>query len=248
MSDDLICSALFVVSGIVFVATGIKPAPYGRYVRPGFGPGLPPRLAWFSMAAPGLGLFGYVIWEAPALGQVVPSILIGFWLAHFAHRCLVHPLQIRSRVRVPLAVVALGVLVCSALAYVNAHAVGGWGREYPVRWLWSVRFLYGTLVFGTGFVVNRYADWKLCRLRTESGQDRALPRGGVFDELACPNYLGEMMMWIGWAILTWSKAGFAMAAISVATLVPRGYSHLLWYRRTFREYPPSRRAVIPFLL
>ena len=63
----------------------------------------------------------------------------------------------------------------------------------------------------------------------------------------CPNYLGEMMEWIGWALVAWSMAGFVFVVWTAANLVPRAYAHHQWYRRTFPDYPPERKAFIPFL-
>jgi hypothetical protein len=33
-----------------------------------------------------------------------------------------------------------------------------------------------------------------------------------------------------------------------ANLVPRAIAHHRWYRETFPEYPPERKAVLPLLL
>ena len=67
--------------------------------------------------------------------------------------------------------------------------------------------------------------------------------------MASPNYLGELIEWIGWAILSANAAGWAFAVFTFANLVPRALKNLAWYRATFGEaYPKSRKAIIPFLL
>jgi protein-S-isoprenylcysteine O-methyltransferase Ste14 len=66
--------------------------------------------------------------------------------------------------------------------------------------------------------------------------------------VSCPNYLGEIVQWFGWALLTWSPAGLAFAVYTTANLLPRGIDHHAWYRQRFAEYPDTRRAVIPFVL
>ena len=63
--------------------------------------------------------------------------------------------------------------------------------------------------------------------------------------MACPNYLGEIIEWAGFAIATWSLPGLAFALMTAANLVPRAGANWLWYRRTFPEYPPERKALIP---
>ena len=75
-----------------------------------------------------------------------------------------------------------------------------------------------------------------------------IPRGGPYRLVSCPNYLGEMVEWGGWALLTWSMPGLAFAAWTAANLLPRAMTHHRWYQDKFPDYPRERRAVIPFLL
>ena len=240
--------ALFALAGVTFVAVGRSPAPYGRHFRRGFGPAIPVRLAWFVMAAPGLVVFPLAFVDGPHAGGIVAWFIGALWTIHYAWRVLVWPVLIRGTAGkgVPLALVLLGTTVCAALAYVNGTAIGSHG--YTLRWLYSIRFLYGLLLFSTGFLVARYAELALVRLRNRGETGHVLPHGGIFEAIACPNYLGETIMWLGWAVLTWSKAGFAAAVLTAANLIPRAVSHHLWYRRTFRDYPPSRKAILPLFL
>jgi protein-S-isoprenylcysteine O-methyltransferase Ste14 len=240
--------ALFALAGVTFVAVGREPAPYGRHRRPGFGPGVPVRLAWFLMAAPGLVVLPIVFVDGPTASRFVPLVLCTLWMLHYVWRALVYPVLLRGTAGkgVPLGLVVLAMTVCAALAYVNGTAIGS--HDYTLRWLYSIRFLYGLLLFSTGFVLTRWADVAFCRLRKGGELGHVLPRGGIFEAIACPNYLGEIVMWLGWAVLTWSQAGLACALLTAANLVPRAVSHHLWYRRTFRDYPPSRRAILPLFL
>ena len=75
-----------------------------------------------------------------------------------------------------------------------------------------------------------------------------IPRGGLFRYLTCPNYFGEMVEWLGWACLTWSLAGLSFFVFTTANLLPRGLTHHRWYREQFPDYPPERRAVLPWVL
>jgi hypothetical protein len=36
-------------------------------------------------------------------------------------------------------------------------------------------------------------------------------------------------------------------AITLANLVPRAIATHRWYRATFEDYPPERRALVPFV-
>lgn len=72
--------------------------------------------------------------------------------------------------------------------------------------------------------------------------------GGAFRYVSCPNYLGELLEWFGWALATWSLGGLAFFTYTAANLVPRALSHHRWYRERFADYPAGRKAVIPGVL
>ena len=59
---------------------------------------------------------------------------------------------------------------------------------------------------------------------------------------------GEIIEWIGWAILTWSLSGFVFAIWTIANLVPRAFTHHKWYQENFSDYPKNRKAIIPGII
>lgn len=105
--------------------------------------------------------------------------------------------------------------------------------------------IIGTIIFLTGFGINIWSDHILRSLRTHSGDDYQIPQGGLFRWISCPNYLGEIIEWIGWAIATWSLPGLSFAIWTFANLVPRARAHHAWYQQYFKAYPPQRKALIP---
>ncbi len=241
-------AGLFAASGVLFVLTGLGPLRYGRHARPGAG-GVPIRVAWVMMASPGLVLCPLIFRETGG-GGLVPTAMLTLWMLAYGWRGLLYPLLLRGthRKRMPWGVVILGIVFTAALGYLNGLVLAETWRAYPLRWLWSVRFLYGTMLFLVGMFVSRASDLALIGLRRRGDTGYMVPRGVFFEEISCPNYLGEILMWIGWAVLTWSKPGLACATLPLALLLPRAVSHQLWYRRTFPDYPPSRRAILPFVL
>ena len=78
--------------------------------------------------------------------------------------------------------------------------------------------------------------------------DYAIPRGGLFDTVSCPNHLGEIVQWFGFALMCWNLPALSFAIWTAANLIPRSLSHHAWYRQHFPDYPRDRSAVIPFLL
>ncbi|MCG9479996.1 MAG: 3-oxo-5-alpha-steroid 4-dehydrogenase [Actinomycetia bacterium] len=74
-----------------------------------------------------------------------------------------------------------------------------------------------------------------------------MPKKGLFKYVSSPNYFGEILEWIGWAILTWSLAGLAFAMFTIANLLPRALANHRWYQKNFDDYPDRRKVIIPFL-
>ena len=93
--------------------------------------------------------------------------------------------------------------------------------------------------------LNIHSDNILLRLRKSNDAEYSIPQGGAFRYVSCPNYLGEIIEWAGWAIATWSLAGFAFFIYAAANLAPRARSNHAWYRQRFSDYPAERRALIP---
>jgi len=144
--------------------------------------------------------------------------------------------------------------VASAVAFqtINGYLQGRYlftlAADGGAAWLADPRFVIGTCLFAAGMAVNVHSDGILRSLRRPGEGDYRIPRSGLFRWVSCPNYLGEMVEWCGWAVLTWSLPGLAFAAWTVANLLPRALAHHRWYRREFADYPPQRKAVIPFVL
>ncbi|MBW2713856.1 MAG: DUF1295 domain-containing protein, partial [Deltaproteobacteria bacterium] len=75
-----------------------------------------------------------------------------------------------------------------------------------------------------------------------------IPYGGFYRWVSSPNYLGEIIEWAGFAMLTWTPAGLAFLVFSISNLFPRAFSHHRWYQEQFEDYPEERKAIIPGLL
>ena len=72
-----------------------------------------------------------------------------------------------------------------------------------------------------GFLINNISDSTLINLRKTDTKQYSIPRGGLFDYISCPNFFGEIIEWLGFAILTWSIAGLAFFLWTFFNLVPR---------------------------
>jgi steroid 5-alpha reductase family enzyme len=106
----------------------------------------------------------------------------------------------------------------------------------------------GLVVFAAGAGINIWSDNRLIGLRSGGQQGYTIPRGGLFEFVSCPNHMGEVIQWSGFALMCWNLPALSFAVWTAANLIPRAVSHHAWYRRTFPDYPPGRRAVIPGLV
>ncbi|MBI5525344.1 MAG: DUF1295 domain-containing protein [Deltaproteobacteria bacterium] len=246
--DTVVC-AWFAVGGVTFVALLFITAPYGRHGRRGWGPAVNPRIGWVVMELPAaLGVPIFLAISNRGMG-LAGLVFLTLWEIHYLQRALAFPLLLSpASSPIPISVVSMGFV----FNVFNVHLQGGWlyraGPWYGVEWLHDVRFLVGVALFLSGMALNWHSDAILRRLRTPGETGYEVPHGGLFRWVTCPNYLGEMVEWMGWAIATWSLAGAAFAFWTAANLVPRALAHHRWYREKFPEYPKGRRAIIPHVL
>lgn len=230
-----------------FVALLLVPAPYGRFYRKGWGPGISGRTGWFLMESP--ALFTLVaLFVAGGRLDPVSSAFCLIWCLHYGYRGFIYPLRLRSSRKVSLFVVLSAILFNVTNGYLQGRHLFTLAPALPAGWLRDPRFLGGTALFLAGLAVTVGSDSILRRLRARGGHGYRIPHGGLFRWVSCPNYFGELLEWSAWALLTWSLPGLVFALWTAANLVPRALSYHRWYRSNFPDYPARRRAIIPFLL
>ncbi len=223
-------------------------APYGRHARQGWGPAMGNRLGWLVMETPAALVFAVCFALGEYRNTVTAWVLVVLWEAHYVHRSFIYPFQLRGSDRqMPVVIVAFGFTFNLLNGYLNGRYLFMLSGGYAVTWLSDPRFLAGLAIFLAGYVINRQADHTLGQLRRRAGTSYAIPQGGLYRWISCPNYFGEIVEWFGWALLTWSLAGLAFAVWTFANLAPRARSHHRWYRERFADYPPQRKALLPGL-
>ena len=70
----------------------------------------------------------------------------------------------------------------------------------------------------------------------------------MFKYVSSPNYFGELVEWLGFAIMAVGLPGFSFLIWTFANLVPRAIDNHKWYKKNFTDYPPERKAIFPFVL
>jgi len=245
---DYLVLLWFVMAGITFTVLSFVAAPYGRHVRPGWGPTVDNNLGWVIMEAPAALVFAACFFLESGPTTIPLVIFFLLWEVHYVHRAFIYPLTLREvDRRMPLTVAGIGLLFNVGNGYINGHYLFALSGGYPLSWLRDPRFLVGLGLFVAGYLVNRRSDRTLRNLRRPGEGGYKIPRGGFFRWISCPNYLGEIIEWMGWAVATWSVTGLAFAVWTFANLAPRAQANHDWYRETFADYPPGRKALVPKL-
>lgn len=235
------------IAVITFIALFFVSAPYGRHGRTGWGPTMPTRWAWIVMESPSVLVYLAIFAMGAHRTSAVPLALLVMWQAHYVNRTFVYPLKMRADgKRTPIAIAGMAIVFNLINSYLNARHISHFGT-YDTSWLFDPRFLIGVGLFFAGREINIRSDAILVGLRKSSDAGYQIPHGGLFRWVSSPNYLGEIIEWLGWAIATWSLAGASFAVFTFANLAPRAVSNHRWYREKFKDYPASRKALIPFL-
>ena len=245
-SFDAFVVAWLLLAVAVFAVLFFVTAPYGRHLRRGWGPTLPARWGWLLMEAPSPLIFAAFFAIGPFNRDATAWVFLAMWVAHYVHRAFIYPWMLKDAGRrMPAGVLLMAVAFNSVNASINGRWLFGLSGGYGDDWLTDPRFVAGLTLFVAGFVVNRQADGSLRALRGSGETGYRIPSGGLYRWISCPNYLGEIVEWTGWALATWSLPGLAFAVWTAANLVPRARANQYWYRDHFPDYPLARKALVP---
>ncbi|RFS19370.1 DUF1295 domain-containing protein [Chitinophaga silvatica] len=236
---------------VIGILTGIyllrKEAPYGRYSNKNWGPMMSNRYGWLFMEATVLFAFLYWIPFSTFQWKSVSGIMIAFFMLHYIHRSFIYPFMIRTNGKKMPVIILLSAMLFNT---VNGSLLGIWfGKfaDYPENWCYSPAFIIGSIFFLGGLLINWKSDYQLIRLRGKHETGYKIPVKGLFNYISSPNLSGEILEWIGYAILTWSLPAFAFAVWTCANLIPRAIANQRWYQQQFSDYPVERKVLIPFI-
>jgi 3-oxo-5-alpha-steroid 4-dehydrogenase 1 len=236
----------FGLAAAIFITLFFVVAPYGRHLSRGYGLAIRNRVGWIVMesTAPLVMAVCFALgWSQISAASLAFFIL---WEAHYIHRAFIYPLQRKDASKsMPWLVVSLGLIFNSVNAYLNGRYIFNLSGGYPDSWMKDPRFILGIILFVAGFVVNRQSDAILSSLRKAGESGYKITSRGLYGRVSCPNYLGEIILWGGWALATWSLAGLSFSVWTAANLVPRARAHHFWNQKNLAGYPSGRKALIP---
>lgn len=267
MSTEFLTSAfniylwiMIAMAVVVFVLLYFVNAGYGQFTSSKWGKAINNKLAWFLMEFP-IFLAMIILWLcSPNRFDVVPMVFLLIFEIHYFQRSLVFPWLMKGKSKMSLAVMFMGI----SFNILNAMMQGYWiffesyksnyqvfGISYTdAAWLVSPQFIIGLSLFIFGFVVNLRSDYIIRHLRkSDEDTKHYLPKGFMFNYVTSANYLGELLEWLGFAILTWSISGLVFFIWTFANLVPRANAIYQRYQLEFGEEVRKKKLkrVFPFI-
>ena len=207
---------------------------------------IPSRLGWFIMEiiSP-IALIYFFIINTQKFSE--PTIVfLSIWTLHYINRSVIYPLRQNNPAKMPLIIAVLAFLFNIVNGYINGTFLGlseNYNSDYLLQW----NFIFGLILFIVGAFINIKSDNILLKLRTKTGEYK-IPNGFMYKYVSFPNYLGEIIEWTAFAIMTWSLAGFSFMIWTMANLVPRAIAGHKWYNKQFQDYPKNRKAIFPFII
>lgn len=254
MNIDTFNIFLIVMSAIalvVFICLFFVDAGYGKFYTKKWGPTVGNRLGWVLMEAPVFVAMLLLFAFSERRQDATRIAMLAIFELHYFQRSFIFPMLIRGKGRMPLSIILMGVTFNT----LNALMQGGWiffispDNYYHAAWLTDPRFIAGTLIFAVGMFVNIQSDSIIRHLRKPGDTAHYLPKGAMFNYVTSANYFGELLEWVGFAILSWSWSGAVFALWTFANLGPRAARIYDRYKSEFSEQADfsKLKRIIPFI-
>ena len=249
MNTFYILSLIWVLIGLgTFVYLFFESAPYGRHIKEGWGIEIPAKLGWIVMESPSVILMIIYALIVRDQLQIIHKVFLLIWLTHYIHRTFIYPFLIEmTNHKMPISI-AFSAFFFN-LVNVSIQAFGiFYFTEYSENWISSPTFIIGLSIFLLGMYINIRSDYIIVAMKKRNGPGYHIPQTFLYKYLSAPNYFGEIIEWLGWAILTWSISGVVFLIWVIANLFPRAIAHHRWYKNKFDDYPKNRKAIIPGII
>ena len=216
-----------------------------RYSKFRTGQGITSRAGMFILYI--VPMLAAILAALPYLGQasLIQWMLLGAVVLHFAKRCIEVLFVHRYAGLIDLLSVAMITSVYTFVA-VGASLV----HRQTIQAIDGL-FMLGGVLFLVGQGINFYHHKLLADLRKPGalGDPKAyhIPQNGLFAYVSCPHYLGEIIAWLGLALMSRHLFLYLALIIMINYLASRSLKAQQWYRQQFPDYPADRKALLPFI-
>ncbi|MBQ8055870.1 MAG: 3-oxo-5-alpha-steroid 4-dehydrogenase [Paludibacteraceae bacterium] len=239
-----------VIAVLVFIILFFVEAGYGKMISKKWGPAINNKVAWILMEAPVFIVLLSLWYVSPKRFETMPLIFFLCFEFHYFQRSFIFPFLLKGKSKMPIVIMLMGMLFNT----INGYIQGEWlfylaPENYYDNWLTTPKFWIGLVLFFLGMAINWHSDHIIRHLRKPGDTNHYLPKGGFYNYVTSANYFGEIVEWIGFAIMTWSWAGLIFAIWTMANLVPRANSIYKKYAIEFSNEFHSRslKRVFPFI-
>ena len=126
-------TAIFSCALLVFILLFFVSAPYGKFLRKGWGPSIKTKWAWLIMEflSPALITLFFILSDEK---NVVQVIFVTAWLLHYVHRTFIYPFSQSGRNKpYPVVVVLMAMVFNSLNGFVNGYCVFHL-KDYAPSW------------------------------------------------------------------------------------------------------------------
>jgi 3-oxo-5-alpha-steroid 4-dehydrogenase 1 len=223
--------------------------PYGRHVSEKWGPMIGNKLGWIIQETPSMIFLSIFFFTGTGEKTNAAWLFWGLWILHYTNRSIIYPLRTKTAgKKIPLVIVGSAIFFNFINGFLNGSYLGNFANGYTDDYFTSPRFITGAVLFAIGFIINFQSDNILLTLRKPGETGYKIPTGGMFKYISCPNHFGEIIEWVGFAVMVGSYPAWSFFIWAIVNLVPRALDHHKWYKEKFADYPAERKAVIPALL
>ena len=243
--------AMLAMAVVVFVSLYFVNAGYGQFRSRQWGWSINNRVAWILMEAPVFFVM-FAVWFTSGHSLHLPELLL-FCLfeLHYFQRSFIFPFLMSGKSQMPVAIMLMGIVFNS----INGILQGGGLYWYPnpdfaegAAYLMRFSSIVGILLFFSGMAINLHSDHVIRHLRKPGDTRHYLPDKGYYRLVTSANYFGELVEWIGFAVIANTLAAWVFPIWTAANLVPRAHAIHKKYRAEFgNEAVGSRKRIIPFI-
>ena len=217
-------------------------APYGRHSNSEWGITIDNKWGWFWMELPALVVMPVTVLISSVEKNEIIVLILSLWILHYFYRSILFPIKLKTKgKKMPFLIVISAFIFNLFNGFFVGYEIGNMSQLD-----FGINTLIGLIIFFTGMYINRSSDNKLISLRKDN-KEYQIPQGGMFDFISCPNYFGEIVEWIGFAIIVLNLGTLSFALWTAFNLIPRALNHHNWYINYFKEYPDKRKALIPYI-
>ena len=245
----LMC-AMPLLALVVFAALFFVHAGYGMFRSRSWGFSIPNKAGWVIMEAPAF-IVMLCLWLNSNVRFEIPEFI--FFLLfeiHYFQRSFVFPILMRGKSRMPISIILMGLVFNIINGFLLAMGLFYFAPQgkYDETWVERPIFWIGVLLFIAGMLINIHSDHVIRTLRQPGDTRHYLPQKGMYKWVTSGNYFGELLDWIGFAVLTQCNAAYVFVIWTFANLAPRAYAIRKKYIKEFgNKAVGNRKCLIPYI-